>query len=343
MQAGKLWGMRRLAGQDGRFKMIAVDQRPPIKAPIAAHYGVPVEKAPFADVAKFKRHLVTSLMGEATAFLLDPHFAVPACLSSLDPRCGLVVTLEDSQFTDDGNGRYSEEIDHWSVAKIKRMGGNAVKLLIWYRPDAGEKSVRHQQDFAKRTGEACAHYDIPFLLELLVHPLESDQEQSQDYVEMQSKHSDLVLQSIEDFAKPDYGVDIFKLESPVAAPSLPPFGESAATQSLFKEMGQIAGRPWVMLSAGAGKDQFFNVLSYAYEAGASGYLAGRAIWLQAIDQFPDWAGITRELEGTSRAYMKKLNDLTDKQARAWFDHPAYGEKPDIVPNDGGFRLDYAEI
>ena len=31
MQPGKLWGMRRLADAGGRFKMLAVDQRPPIK------------------------------------------------------------------------------------------------------------------------------------------------------------------------------------------------------------------------------------------------------------------------------------------------------------------------
>ena len=35
MQPGKLWGMRRLADAGGRFKMLAVDQRPPIKNLIA--------------------------------------------------------------------------------------------------------------------------------------------------------------------------------------------------------------------------------------------------------------------------------------------------------------------
>ena len=33
-------------------------------------------------------------------------------------------------------GRLSSNIDNWSVDKIKRMGGDAVKVLAWYRPDA---------------------------------------------------------------------------------------------------------------------------------------------------------------------------------------------------------------
>ncbi|MEZ5760126.1 MAG: hypothetical protein R3D87_03230 [Paracoccaceae bacterium] len=37
---GKLWGLRRMADARGIFKMTAVDQRPPIKGPIARHLGL---------------------------------------------------------------------------------------------------------------------------------------------------------------------------------------------------------------------------------------------------------------------------------------------------------------
>ena len=33
LSPGKLWGMRRMADAHGRYKMTAVDQRPPIKNP----------------------------------------------------------------------------------------------------------------------------------------------------------------------------------------------------------------------------------------------------------------------------------------------------------------------
>jgi tagatose 1,6-diphosphate aldolase len=112
------------------------------------------------------------------------------------------------------------------VAKIKRMGGDAVKVLAWYRPDAPEHQPTKQKDFTKRIGEACARYDIPFLFELLVYPLASDAHQTTDYVEMTGKRTDHVLQSVADFAAPEFGIDVFKLESPVAAKDVPEGGDA---------------------------------------------------------------------------------------------------------------------
>ncbi len=339
LSAGKLWGMRRMADSGGRFKMTAVDQRPPIKNPIAAHYGR--AEAPYADVAGFKALLIETLQAQSSALLLDPHYAVPMGIDRLDPRKGLIVTLEDSIFEETDGGRISSPIDDWSVEKIKRMGGDAVKVLAWYRPDAAPSVRQRQQDFTKRIGEACDRYDIPFLFELLVYPLPSDKDQTRDYVEMGGKKADHVLASVEEFAKPDYGVDVFKLESPVNADRVPQQAGSGEVQALFNEMGRLAGRPWVMLSAGAGKAQFRNILEHAYHAGASGYLAGRAIWLDAFSHFPDWASIRAGLEGEAVRYMGELNELTDRLAIPFDRHPVFGaEGSRFAPQDATFRHTY---
>ena len=44
---GKLWGLRRMADARGIFKMTAVDQRPPIKNPIAKVLAV--SEAPWLE------------------------------------------------------------------------------------------------------------------------------------------------------------------------------------------------------------------------------------------------------------------------------------------------------
>ncbi len=335
---GKLWGLRRMADAQGRFKMTAVDQRPPIKNPIAAYHGT--AEAPWEDVARFKTLLVQTLQGASTAMLLDPHYAIPMGLDALSPTKGLIVTLEDSLFQDTPGGRLSAEIDDWSVGKIKRMGGDAVKVLAWYRPDASAEVCQAQQDFTKAIGAACAKYDIPFLFELLVYPLAGDADQTKDYVEMTGKRADDVLRSVEEFAKPDYGVDVFKLESPVNAADA---DGSAAVQAVFDEMGRLADRPWVMLSAGAGKPEFKAILEHAYHAGASGYLAGRAIWLEAFGAYPDWGAIEAGLRGGSVDYMNDLNALTDAAATPWFDHPLYAGKAGFQPSDASFRHGYEDI
>jgi len=340
LSAGKLWGMRRMADAAGRFKMTAVDQRPPIKNPIKQKRGL--AEAPYEDVAGFKLMLVEELQAESSAMLLDPHFALPRGLGVLSPAKGLIVTLEDSIFAETRGGRLSSEIDDWSVEKIKRVGADAVKVLAWYRPDASPSVRIKQKDFAKRVGEACLRYDIPYLFELLVYPLPGEAGQTSDYIEMAAKHADHVLESVRAFADPDFAIDVFKLESPIPAQSVPALdGEGAKkAQKLFQEMGRIAGRPWVMLSAGASMAAFRNVLEHAYAAGASGYLAGRAIWLEPFQNFPDWEAIRSGLRETSVPYMRDINALTDAKATPWHRHALFAGTVGVANEDASFRHRY---
>ena len=313
-----------MADASGRFKMTAVDQRPPIVNPIAAARG---GVAPWEDVARFKTMLVEELQGQSTAMLLCPNYAYPMAEPILDPRLGLIMTLEESAFRETAEGRLSDEIDGWSVEKIKRAGADAVKVLAWYRPDAPKAVNEHQKAFTRRIGEACKRYDIPYLFELLVYPLPGEKNQTTQYIEMADKKSELVLESVAEFARPEYGVDVFKLESPVPARDC---DGSAKVQALFDEMGRLCGRPWVMLSAGAGMGEFKAVLEHAYRAGASGYLAGRAIWSDAFKAFPDWEAIRAGLSGKGVDYMRDINALTDAEARPWW------------TNWGGARLENAD-
>lgn len=339
LSPGKLWGLRRMADRNGIFKMTAVDQRPPIKGPIAKHLGV--DEAPWDEVARFKRLLIEELQGQSTAMLLDPHYAVPHAIDCTHPEKGLIVTLEDSLFRETDGGRLSSDIDDWSVEKIKRMGADAVKVLAWYRPDAHAAVRTAQQDYVKRIGAECARFDIPFLFELLVYPLAADAYQTKDYIEMKAKRSDHVLGSVEEFARADYGVDVFKLESPVNAADA---DGSAAVQALFDEMGRLAGRPWVMLSAGAGKPEFKHVLEHAFRAGASGFLAGRAIWLDAFNHYPDWDRVQAELAGASAEYLGEISRLADAEAADWRTHPVYGPGgAAFAPADASFRHVYGTM
>ena len=342
LSAGKIWGMRRMADENGLFKMTAVDQRPPIKNHIKEKLGL--AEAPWSEVASFKKLLIEELQNESSAMLLDPHYAYPAGISSYSPTRGLILTLEDSQFDETPEGRLSSEINDWSVEKIKRIGGDAVKVLAWYRPDAGEQVRNKQKDFVARIGAACAKYDIPFVFELLVYPLAGDAEQTSDYIEMKSKKPELVLESVRAFAAPDFGVDVFKLESPLPAKDVPGVGNegSADAQQWFDAIGEVAGRPWVMLSAGAGMDEFRRVLTHAYAAGASGYLAGRAIWQAAFQEFPAWDTIRTELRSKGVPYMQDLNALTDAEAQPWHTHNCFADGgTDVAKSGADLRLAYA--
>ena len=115
-----------------------------------------------------------------------------------------------------------------------------------------------------------------------------------------------------------------KLESPLATSTLPSRDGSASaksTQEEFDAVGAIcraAGIPWVLLSGGAAPAKFERVLDYAYSAGASGFLAGRTIWLEAVrSNYPDLDRIAAALRRQSVGVLKNLNALTTTSAPAW--------------------------
>ena len=216
-------------------------------------------------------------------------------------------------------------------------------MLAWYRPDADAAVCDHQKRFVASIGEACRRFDIPFVFELLVYALPGDAGHTTDYVEQPGKRTDHVLESVAAFADEAYGVDLFKLESPVVAADVPDIDAAAAAgvQEVFDELGRIAGRPWVMLSAGATKADFERVLRCAYRAGASGYLAGRAIWWEAFQSFPDLELMRSELRREGVGYMERINQLTDTAAVPWFEHPVYGAGPHLAHIGPDFRVRYA--
>lgn len=334
LSAGKWLGLRRLADADGRFKITAVDQRPPIQNQIKASRGVP--EASWEDVADVKQVLAEGLAAESTALLMDPLFAWPRAHEALRHNQGLMLTLEHAVFEETTEGRRSCTIPDWDVAKIKRVGADGVKLLAWYRPDASPAVCEHQQQFVQELGAECARYDLPFLLELLVYPLAGEAPEA-----LAERKSELVLESVREFARPEFAVDLFKLESPVSEKAL---SEGSGVQKTFDELGRLAGRPWVMLSAGANAESFRQVLVHAYQAGASGFLAGRAIWWPAfVQNFPDLQAMRRDLQEHGLRYMREINALTEASAVPWTAHPCYGDRmqmaeavPEFARNYPGF-------
>jgi tagatose 1,6-diphosphate aldolase len=345
ISAGKLRGLRRLADKEGRFKMVAVDQRPPMLKALGEKLA---PRTPgYDDLAVAKSVLTRNLGPLGSAILIDPDYGFSRAEPDIPADRGLLITLEDFRFDETPGGRKTRLPPDWSVSKIKRMGADGVKLLLWYRPDADLDVVRHQQDFVRLIGEECTRYDIAFLLELLVYPFAGGNDHTTDYIEHKDKRPELVLRSIRDFADASYGVDIYKLESPVPAAALPDPDQDGpdtrAAQDLFNEIGMIIDKPWVMLSAGAGMDEFRRVLGFAYRAGANGYLAGRAIWWKAFGYFPDEAAVERKLTGESASYMQEINDLTDRRARPWTQAPAMAQGIKVAAAGHGFPQDYADL
>jgi tagatose 1,6-diphosphate aldolase len=318
LTAGKLRGVRRLATRSGRFAILGADQRPPIFSLVQSARGT--TRVDDEDVRAIKQAIVRNLADRASAVQLDPVWGYPACIDLVRGQQGLTLTLEDHVFRESMRGRVSGKATNWSVTKIKRVGADGVTVLLWYRPDADPSVCRHQEEFVARVGNACIKNDICFVLEPLVYPLASDASQPKDG-DAVARYAQRVIESVKIFSDPRFGVDLFNLESPVPAAQLADPGGDAAqvasAQAWFDALGAASHVPWVMMSAGAGMAEFRRIVTYAYRAGASGYLCGRAIWLEACRKFPDMAQVDRGLREESTAFMDELNALTEKMARPW--------------------------
>lgn len=327
LSPGKHWRMRRLAGATGHLTMLAVDQRPPIELLVSTARREP--RARPTDVAAVKRLLVEELAGSASAVLIDPLLGYDAAREYLDPSRGLLLTLEHAAFEETPDGRLSGPIPGWSVEAIAEAGADGVKALVWYRPDAGESVRRHQLAWAAEIGAECRRLQLPYVLELLLYPLPA-----RPVPDDIGQRATAVLDSVRAFAQPEIGVDVFKVESPVPPAMLEGSATEAGQAHLawFRELDAACGRPWVVLSAGAGPETFLRVVEHATTAGASGFLAGRAIWQASLSAFPDLEACRRGLREIAVPFATELAELASRRGRPWFRHPAYGaQAPAVAP------------
>jgi len=220
------------------------------------------------------------------------------------------------------------------VPKAKRSGANAVKLLVYHNPEAARYVVAHQQQLVRAVGEECLREDIPFLLELVTYPIE---ESSADTAEFARKRPLHTLASAREFSKDDYHVDLLKLQFPGDLKYARQFCQGAfdgkdrpavydveQVQAYCYELNDAARRPWVILSGGVAIKEFLVNVEMATDAGASGFLCGRAIWKDVLPKYPDLAAMRAFLSGEGVYNFARANAAVQR-ARPWFAHPWFGE------------------
>lgn len=312
---GKVRGLKRISDGEGRYGVLAIDQRPPIFDYLVGKLGI-TPQAAAARAGDVKLRIVRALGADVTGVLLDPLYGLGPALPELRRETGLLVTLEDHAFERrDDHHRLSGLIDGWDADRAVRVGADALKFLVWYRDDAPEACRRHQQDVVRRVGEACARADHPFVLEIL--PYELPGENVDVFAE---KSPALHERAIETFAAPEYRVDLFKLALPGHVRGVTDWGghhySLADLTSLMRSTTNALNVDWVLLSAGVSGPQFEQALTAALQAGARGYMAGRALWWAPLQSYPDTRALERELEGVRTGTLARLGELLTEHVPA---------------------------
>ena len=349
VSAGKLRGLMTLADGDRIFRMVAVDQRPPLFAALTRHDGRDPGELGFDEVAQAKALLTRVLAPEAGAILIDPVWTHATALQHVPGTTGLISTLEDYGFEVVDGERRSRRIEGWDVQAVKRTGASGVKLLAWYRPDASEATCAYQEALVEEVGEACRASDIPFVLELLHYPLAGEDAASPGY---QEARPEWVIESARRFAHPRFGVDVYKLEFPLDLKycrgfhggafdgrERPPLFTLDDVRDALARLDRVTSAPWVLLSAGVGPAEFERDLELAFEAGASGFLAGRAVWLRAFEAYPDAAAVERRLRSEAVPYLRAISARASA-ALPWTAHRRFAGAPRMEQGGEGWHGRY---
>jgi tagatose 1,6-diphosphate aldolase len=331
LSAGKLRNLATLCDEAGIFKMMAIDQRGSLEESLGKALG---REPGFDRVARFKQLVIRELAPYSTAVLTDPIYGYARSVRDIPGSVGLLLAYEKTGYaksTEGGHGRKTELIEGWSVAKARRAGATAIKLLLYYHPDAEAEVVEHQKETCRKVGAECAEHDLPFLLETVAYPLE---EPGTDSVEFARRKPDLVRRSAEEFSKPEYGVDVLKLEFPGDLKFTREYRsgafdgkvrEEAYTEKdlarACQELNDASRLPWVILSAGVEIGEFVRQVDLACEAGASGFLCGRAIWKDAVPLLKNEEEMVEFLGHTAVINFLKCNAAAEAATPVW-DHPS---------------------
>ena len=94
-------------------------------------------------MAEFKVAVSKVLTPHASAILLDPEFGIPAAKARAR-NAGLLLAYEESGYDNTKPGRLPDLLPHLSVKRIKDLGADAVKILIYYTPFDEARRQRHQ-------------------------------------------------------------------------------------------------------------------------------------------------------------------------------------------------------
>lgn len=303
---GKIRGLQQISSPDGIFAICAMDHRESLRSMIAkVHAG----EVSYRDMVERKLELCETLARHSTAVLLDPNYGAAQCIagSALPGGTGLLVSMEAPGYLGSPQRRRTIFQQGWSVEKIRRVGGAGAKLLLHYRPDLPEEAT-HQLAITRTLAEECLRHDLLCVVEPKTYPIEGEKEHEPPFSE---RKAGLVIQTAKQITS--LAIDVLKAEFPA---DLGQQKGEAILLDLCRQLDEASQTPWVILSAGVDFDSFCREVKLACQAGASGFLAGRAIWQEA-EAIADKQERIKFLSTVAVDRMKRLVEVATKYAVPW--------------------------
>ncbi len=250
-------------------------------------------------------------------------------------NAGLLLAYEKTGYDKTGPGRLGDLLDHWSARRLKEAGADCVKILLYYTPFDPKEVNDTKHAWVERIGDECRANDIPYFLEFVGYQEGADEKG----LEYAKRKPEIVTESMREFSKDRYGVDVLKVEVPVNMKFVEGTksfgGQKAYTKKeaidLFHKAANVATKPFIYLSAGVSNAEFSETLELAGESGVkfNGVLCGRATWKDGIPIYAKQgaAAFRKWLETDG---VKNIDNVNGKLKAATSWHSIYGVEPALT-------------
>lgn len=277
----------------GTLAMVAMDQRESLRHMFdQAGAGRPADEV----IVRFKLDVARTLGPLASGFLIDRHYGFDAVRDALPSGTGLILAADE--LTQEEGGPVEETgLDEVVLSETDLHGVRALKLLvIWRRDEKREQRVRLVERFV---AEAAAR-GVLSVLEPVVRATPR---------ELAEGTWDLVV-AIREAARElsVLGQSLYKVQVPLNGT-----GDADAQLAASIELNSAITGPWVVLSQGVERDAFLPAVEAACRAGASGFLAGRALWSDVVGA----QDVAATLQRVSVPRLERLIQVVDREARPW--------------------------
>ncbi len=274
------------ASSTGFICVLALDHRDAMRH---AYQRVGVEPVSDQVMLEAKRQIIEELGSPVSAILLDSLAVTLPRPASL----GVMMPLETQGYEHLDGGRLNRLMADFDPSEAARYGAQGCKLLLYYRADHRATAER-QWELAAAAAQECHRHGLALIVEPKVYRLADE---GLDAYERE--FGELVIAGARDLARS--GADLLKLQYP---------GDPARCERLTEAAAPL---PWTLLGGEIDGETFASQLHDSCAAGACGFIAGRAIWGDALALAP--AAAREWLRQHSLPLCERLCKITELHAR----------------------------
>ena len=264
--------------KEGKLPMLAFDHRGSFGKMMQAAY--PETVVTEEEMIALKRAVIAAVASITSGMLIDQDMGLPA-YKNLGIDTPFLLPLEKTGYTDAAGERVTELM--YSPESLIADGAKGAKLLIYSNHNL--PTWEKQLETTRVALRGVAQVGLPLFLEFV------------DY-DANGVASGSVVENVASAIRAGIVPSVWKIAYP-------------GSREECRKMTEICGdTPWIVLTGGGTFEEFAKHYQIAIEEGASGFLAGRALWAEACNFYRDKVQLGEFLGKTLTERFEKLNAIT---------------------------------